>query len=94
MIRPEQIQDSVKVMVSINGRQIDYATISVEGNIAYICQDWEDGAECTNKHGYTYSWSIGLLSALKTITKLKKNLSIAGVEDLRLTVGDWNEEEN
>jgi hypothetical protein len=43
--------------VGTSGKKLT-GKISVEGNNAYLCQNTQEGAECEDKKGYVFSWSV------------------------------------
>ena len=51
--------DGMKVRCIIDGISIESATISIEDDIIYICQNHKCGDYCRDLHGYEYSWYCG-----------------------------------
>lgn len=62
--------------------------LSIENDELYLCQDYEDGNECTNKQGYKYSWThdqaVSNLKVYNSSTKRWQSISIKVEEGLRI----------
>jgi len=53
-----RLEDGMRISCYIGDTFIDEALVVNEDGNLFICQDYKDGTECSNKEGYKYSWAI------------------------------------
>jgi hypothetical protein len=81
------LKSGQKFKANIGNEEIE-GKLSIENNELYLCQDYEDGNECTNKQGYKYSWVhdeyVSNLIVYNSSTKRWQSISIKVEEGLRI----------